>query len=108
LLDAIVHAGNIVFATIDQAAAAAKAGLTLRSTLLIVFGNPKGGTMLMQAFPLVALELPLKFVIWEEGGFVRVAYVPASALAARYDVSAKESLIAAMDEMLASLSDSVT
>lgn len=51
LLTAITDAGNTVFATIDQAAAATSAGLAMRPTTLIVFGNPKGGTPLMEAFP---------------------------------------------------------
>ncbi|MBV9101939.1 MAG: DUF302 domain-containing protein [Candidatus Eremiobacteraeota bacterium] len=76
--------GNTVFAMIDQAEAAAKVGLTLRPTTLIVFGNPKGGTPLMEALPLIALELPLKMLVWEENGTVNVSYVPMSEIAARY------------------------
>lgn len=62
LKKAIADAGNTVFAAIDQSAAAAGVGLTLRPTTLLVFGNPKGGTPMMDAFPLVALELPLKLL----------------------------------------------
>ncbi|MGA9419046.1 MAG: DUF302 domain-containing protein, partial [Candidatus Cybelea sp.] len=53
LTKAMTDAGNTIFATIDQAAAAAGVDMTLRPTALIVFGNPKGGTPLMDAFPLV-------------------------------------------------------
>ena len=49
LSSAITGAGNTIFATIDQAAAARSAGASLRPTTLIVFGNPKGGTPLMDA-----------------------------------------------------------
>ncbi len=70
LSKAMTDGGNTIFATIDQAAAAARVGLTLRPTTLIIFGNPKGGTPLMEAFPLVALELPLKLLVWEENGVV--------------------------------------
>ena len=65
LSNEIVEAGNTIFATIDQSAAAVDAGLSLRPTSLIVFGNPKGGTPLMEAFPVIGLELPLKVLVWE-------------------------------------------
>lgn len=108
LLTSIEQAGNTVFATIDQSAAAAQVGLTLRPTSLIVFGNPKAGTLLMDAFPIVGLDLPLKLLVWEDGGGVSVAYTPMSELAARYNISGRESLIAAVDSALATLSDSVS
>jgi uncharacterized protein (DUF302 family) len=73
LRSAIESAGNTVFALIDQAAAAEGAGTALRPTVLLIFGNPKGGTPLMDAWPLAGLELPLKLLIWEEGGVVSVA-----------------------------------
>ena len=100
---AIADAGNTVFATIDQSAAARGVGLTLRPTTLIVFGNPRGGTPLMDAFPLVALELPLKIAVWEEDGSVNVTYEPVSELAARYEVSGMDARIAAMDAALEAL-----
>lgn len=107
LTKAMTDTGNRVFATIDQAAAAADAGLTMRPTTLIIFGNPKGGTPLMEAFPLVALELPLKLLVWEEGGSVQVAYVPPSDFAARYGVTGMEKPIAAMSTLLDTLTNSV-
>jgi uncharacterized protein (DUF302 family) len=103
LQKAVVDAGNTIFITIDQAAAAKQVGLTLRPTALIVFGNPKGGTLLMDAFPLAALDLPLKLLVWEDDAAVHVAYTPAHELAARYTVSGKDALIAAMDAALKSL-----
>jgi uncharacterized protein (DUF302 family) len=104
---AIVDGGNTVFATIDQSLAAAGAGLALRPTTLILFGNPKGGTPLMADFPLVALDLPLKLLVWEEAGRVSVAYEPMSEIAARYGVTGKEAQVAAMDRILDALTDSV-
>jgi len=108
LREAITAAGNTIFTTIDQAAAAAGAGLTLRPTALIVFGNPAGGTHLMDAFPLVALELPLKLLVWQDGDAVNVAYVPMADIAARYGLSGVESRIAAMDQGLDKLTGLVT
>lgn len=104
LSKAITDAGNTIFATIDQAAAAAGVGLTLRPTTLIVFGNPKGGTGLMVAFPLIALELPLKLLVWEQNGAVKVAYLPMSEIAASYGVIGMDVLIANMDHALDTLS----
>ncbi|HEY6324932.1 MAG TPA: DUF302 domain-containing protein [Candidatus Cybelea sp.] len=100
---AIANAGNTIFATIDQAAAARSAGTSLRPTTLIVFGNPKGGTPLMDAFPLVALELPLKLLIWEQDGVTSVACVPMAEIAARYGVTGMDARVAAMDAALAAL-----
>jgi uncharacterized protein (DUF302 family) len=105
---AITDAGNTIFARIDQAAAAAGVGLTLRPTTLVVFGNPKGGTPLMDAFPLVGLGLPLKVMVWEENGSVNVAYEPMSEIAARYAVTGMDARIAAMDHALDQLTNAVS
>jgi uncharacterized protein (DUF302 family) len=103
LSKAITDEGNTIFATIDQAAAAKTVGLPLRPTTLIIFGNPKGGTPLMDAFPLVGVELPLKLLVWEEDGNVSVAYVTMSEIAARYGVAGMDERIAAMDRAVDAL-----
>jgi uncharacterized protein (DUF302 family) len=107
LSEAITSAGNTIFTIIDQSAAASSVGQTLRPTSLIVFGNPKGGTPLMNAFPLVALELPLKFLVWDEAGNVQVAFVPMSHIAARYNVTGMDAQVAAIDGALSKLSDAI-
>lgn len=107
LKERIVSGGNTIFAEIDQAAAADEAGLQLRPTTLIAFGNPKGGTPLMDAFPLVALDLPLKLLVWEGSDGVEIAYVPMSEIAARYCVKGMEDRVAAMDAALDRLTGSV-
>lgn len=107
LVAAMQQSGNTIFARIDQAAAAAAAGLSLRPTTLIVFGNPKGGTPLMDAFPLVALELPLKVVVWDDGAVVNVAYVPMSEIAARYAITGMDQRIEAMGRALLELVQNV-
>jgi uncharacterized protein (DUF302 family) len=63
---ALTTAGIKVFARIDHAAEAHAAGLAMRPTVVLVFGNPKGGTPLMVARPTVAIDLPLKALIWED------------------------------------------
>jgi uncharacterized protein (DUF302 family) len=56
----------LVFARIDFSGDAARAGLQMRPEQLLIFGNPKGGTPLMQAAPTVGLDLPLKALVWED------------------------------------------
>lgn len=58
--------GIKVFASIDQAAEAAAVGLTLRPTILVIFGDPRAGTPLMDSFPSLAIDLPLKALIWQD------------------------------------------
>jgi uncharacterized protein (DUF302 family) len=65
-IEAVLAAKKIkLFAHIDQSAEAAAAGLTLRPTVLLVFGDPGKGTPLMKSYPTLALDLPLKALIWE-------------------------------------------
>ena len=80
--------GLQLFAVIDQSAAAAAAGLTLRETVLVIFGNPAAGTLVMQAAPLSAVDLPLKVLVWADGAQTKVSYVAPAALGARYGLSA--------------------
>jgi uncharacterized protein (DUF302 family) len=101
LLSSIAQAGGTLFATIDQRAAAETVGLVLRPTTLLIFGNPKGGTPLMEAYPLAALDLPLKVLVWEDDTGVFVSYVPIDTLAARYGVLGHEKLLANFERTLA-------
>ena len=58
--------GLTVFARIDHAAGAAEVGLALRPTELLIFGNAKGGTALMQSVQTIGIDLPLKILIWQD------------------------------------------
>jgi uncharacterized protein (DUF302 family) len=58
--------GITVFARIDHAAGAASVGMELRPTELLIFGNPKAGTPLMQAGQTIAIDLPLKVLAWQD------------------------------------------
>jgi uncharacterized protein (DUF302 family) len=80
--------GVKLFAVIDQSAEARQAGLRLRDTTLVIFGNPAAGTPVMDAAPLAALDLPLKVLVWDDAGQTRVTYYAAAALAARHRLSA--------------------
>ncbi len=67
--------GIRLFTVIDHSGEAAKVGMTMRPTKLLIFGNPKAGTPLMLAAPSVAIDLPLKLLVWEDGaGKVWLSY----------------------------------
>jgi uncharacterized protein (DUF302 family) len=75
-LQGILQAKGIeLFAVIDHSGEAEKAGLKMHPTKLVIFGSPKAGTPLMLAAPSVAIDLPLKILVWEDGqGKVWVSY----------------------------------
>ena len=67
--------GVTLFALVDHSGEAAKAGLKMRPSKLLIFGNPKAGTPLMLAAPRIAIDLPVKILIWEDAqGKVWVTY----------------------------------
>jgi uncharacterized protein (DUF302 family) len=76
--------GLKLFAVFDHSREAEAHGLALRDTKVVVFGSPEAGTPVMQAEPLVALDLPLKVLVWDDGGRTQLAYAPSAELAARY------------------------
>jgi uncharacterized protein (DUF302 family) len=79
--------GMKLFAVIDQRAEASQAGLELRETMLVLFGSPSAGTPVMDAAPLAALDLPLRALVWDDGGQTKVTYTAPEALAARYGLT---------------------
>ncbi len=85
----LVDQGLKVFSVIDQSAEARRVGMHLRDTILVLFGNPAGGTPVMQAAPLAALDLPLKVLMWSDEGQTNVSYVSSDALASRYSLGAE-------------------
>ena len=66
LIAALAKRNLTVFARVDHAAGAASVGLPLRPTEVVLFGNPKGGTALMQDQQTAGIDLPLKVLIWED------------------------------------------
>ena len=67
--------GVMVFARIDFSGDAARAGLTMLPEQMLIFGNPKAGTPLMQSVPAAGLDLPLKALVWQDAsGQTQVAY----------------------------------
>jgi uncharacterized protein (DUF302 family) len=85
-LKAILEAkGVTLFAVIDHSGEAAKVGLTMRPTKLLIFGSPKAGTPLMLAAPTIAIDLPLKILVWQDArGKVWLSYNSPEYLAQRH------------------------
>jgi uncharacterized protein (DUF302 family) len=79
--------GMKVFAVVDHSGEAAKAGIELRDTKVVIFGSPQAGTPVMEAVPLAALDLPLKVLVWADGDQTKVTYTAPAALAERYGLS---------------------
>ena len=87
--EAAKQRGLNVFARIDHAAGAAKVGKTLRPTEVLIFGNPQGGTPLMECAQSVGIDLPLKALVWEDAqGQVWLGYNDPAWLAARHGAAA--------------------
>jgi len=75
LKDILQTKGVTLFALVDHSGEAEKVGMKMKPTKLLIFGNPKAGTPLMQAAPSTALDLPLKILVWEDGeGKVWLSY----------------------------------
>jgi uncharacterized protein (DUF302 family) len=85
-LQDILHVkGVTLFATIDHSGEAERAGLRMRPTKLLIFGNPKAGTPLMVASPSSAIDLPLKILVWEDAaGRAWISYSSAAYLEKRH------------------------
>ena len=87
-LEEILRAKAVkLFALVDHSGEAEKAGMEMRPTKLLIFGNPKAGTPLMLASPTAAIDLPLKILVWEDsGGKVWVTYKSVTYLETRHRV----------------------
>ncbi len=82
--------GLTIFARVDHAAGAKEAGLELRPTEFVIFGNAKGGTPLMQANQAIGIDLPLKALVWQEAsGDTWLSYNDPAWLARRHGSAAK-------------------
>lgn len=105
LTGAIENAGANVAAVVDHAAAAEKAGLELPPTTVVIFGNPKVGTPLMADNRNIALDLPMKVLVWQWGEETRIGYVEPAELAQRYGFDADHPSIQTMKGALGKLTD---
>jgi uncharacterized protein (DUF302 family) len=101
LAASVARHGMTVFARIDHAAAAKDAGMTLLPTEVLIFGNPKGGTPLMQAAQTLGIDLPLKALVWQDGtGKTWIGYNDPRWLARRHAVTGYEPILDAMTKAL--------
>ncbi|MGI9383717.1 MAG: DUF302 domain-containing protein [Methyloligellaceae bacterium] len=93
--------GATVFARVDHAAGAKKVGQEMKPTQLLIFGNPKLGTPLMQAERKIGLDLPMKALAWEDdAGKVWLAYGAPADLKKRYGVSGRDKVFMKMTGVL--------
>jgi uncharacterized protein (DUF302 family) len=110
LLAALAKRNMTVFARIDHAAGAASAGLSLRPTEVVIFGNPKGGTALMQDRQSAGIDLPLKALVWQDAdGKVWLSYNDPTWIAQRHGLgSASAGAVEAMANALTAIAAEVT
>jgi uncharacterized protein (DUF302 family) len=100
----VVAKGMKVFARIDHAAGAAEVGLTLRPTELIIFGNARGGTPLMQSVQTGGIDLPLKALVWQDAaGKTFISYNEPSWMAQRHGVANAEAVVSKMTDLLSAI-----
>jgi len=102
-LKSILEVKNVtLFALVDHSGEAAKVGMTMRPTKLLIFGSPQAGTPLMLAAPSIAIDLPLKILVWEdEGGQAWVSYNEPAYLRDRHHLPAELMANIAVIETLA-------
>src|SRR6516162_10220707 len=98
--------GIEIAARVDHAAAAQKAGQALKPTQLLIFGNPKLGTPLMQSNRRIGIELPMKVLAWEDdNGQVWLAYVRPEVLKSEYSVEGRDDAFREMGQALEKLTE---
>jgi len=105
-VEAEIRAGGLnVFARIDHAAGAAEAGLTLPPTKLIIFGNARGGTPLMQSAQTVGIDLPLKILVWQDAANTTwLSYNQPEWIAQRHGIANAEDTVTKMADLLNAIS----
>ena len=109
LTAALKDKGITPVARVDHAAAAKGVGLDLKPTEVLLFGNPKLGTPLMQASRHVAIDLPMKVLVWEDdSGKVWIAYTPTETLKMRYKIEGRDDVLKSMAGALEAFVGSAT
>jgi uncharacterized protein (DUF302 family) len=97
---ALERRGLTVFARIDHAAAARTVDLELADEQVVIFGNPRAGTPLMQSDRRIGIELPMRMLVWQEGDDVLLGHRDPRELSSAYDVAAHASTLAQMATLL--------
>jgi len=109
-LEAQIQARGLnVFARIDHAVGASEVGLMLRPTELVIFGNRRGGTPLMQLAQTVGIDLPLKALVWQDAaGKTWLSYNEPSWIAQRHGIADAEPIVSKMADLLNAISRKAT
>ena len=89
-----------IFAIFDHKTEADLIGLSVEDVKIIVFGDPKVGTLLMQENIKIAIDLPLKLMIYKESGATKIAYKDSSLLQKEYDIINNKAVVAKMDQFM--------
>lgn len=106
LSDVLKTRGITVVARVDHAGAAAKSGMSLRPTAVLIFGNPKLGTPIMQANQKAGLDLPMKVLVWQdESNQVWLAYAKPERLKADYGLEGQDATLRQMADALNNLTE---
>ena len=106
---AVTAKGLTVFARIDHAEGASAAGLSLRPTEVLIFGNAKGGTPLMQAVQTIGIDLPLKALVWQDAaGDTWLSWNDPAWLAARHGISGAEAVASKLTAVLEDVAKTAT
>src|ERR1700730_13921912 len=100
VIAALGRRGITVFAPIDHAAGARKAGLELADEELVIFGDPRVGTLLMQADAAVGYELPLRILIWDAPGQTMIGYRPPTKLGDSFALGDQLEILRRMEHLL--------
>ncbi|GAB4350191.1 MAG: DUF302 domain-containing protein [Oricola sp.] len=108
LVAAAGNAGATVFARVDHAAGAEAIGEEMAPMVMVMFGNPKLGTPILKAAPRAGLDLPLRVLVWDDGGTTRVGYLAPGDLKARHAVEGADGAFEAMAGALDKLTDAAT
>jgi beta-galactosidase len=103
MVAAIESRGITVFARVDHATGAREAGLELADEQVVIFGDPRAGTLLMQEDPTIGYELPLRVLVWDDAGQTRIAYRPPPHLSGEFAVAGHAEVLARMAQLLEQL-----
>ena len=108
LVTAVEGAGAKVFARVDHAAGAASVDAELAPMTLVMFGNPKLGTPILQSAPQAGLDLPIRVLIWDDNGATKIGYLDPADFKARYSVEGADKSFEMMAGALGKLTDAAS
>ena len=107
LKEIIIQKGLTIFSEVDHAEQAQQVGMELHSVGIISFGDPEVGTLLMQADPHVAIELPLKIMVFEKNGRTMIAYTDPESYSEKFDLEGQEEILKKMHDLLEGMVETV-